>query len=151
MLIYGASGAVGTYAVQIAKNLGAEVTGVCSTTNLELVRSLGADKVLDYTEEGFTLSAGTYDVVFDAVGKLDPSHGKKALKKAGAYLNVLTASGSGEKSEDLLFIKELAETGKIRPVVDRRYPLEQIVEAHRYVDKGHKRGNVVIAVGPGES
>jgi NADPH:quinone reductase-like Zn-dependent oxidoreductase len=146
VLIYGASGAVGTYAVQIAKHLGAEVTGVCSTTNLELVRSLGADKVLDYTQEDFTLSAGTYDVVFDAVGKLDSLHGKKALKKAGAYLNVLTASGRGEKSEDLLFVKELAETGKIRPVVDRRYPLEQIIEAHRYVDEGHKRGNVVIAV-----
>jgi D-arabinose 1-dehydrogenase-like Zn-dependent alcohol dehydrogenase len=120
VLIYGASGAVGTYAVQIAKHLGAEVTGVCSTTNLELVRSLGADEVLDYTQEDFSLSAGTYDVVFDAVGKLDSSHGKRALKKAGAYLNVLTASGRHEKSEDLLFIKELVETGKIRPIVDRR-------------------------------
>ena len=84
--------------------------------------------------------------MFDAVGKLDPSHGKRALKKAGAYLDVLTASGRSEKSEDLLFVKELAETGKIRPVVDRRYPLEQIVEAHRYVDKGHKKGNVAIMV-----
>jgi NADPH:quinone reductase-like Zn-dependent oxidoreductase len=146
VLIYGASGAVGTYAVQIAKHLGAEVTGVCSTTNLELVRSIGADKVLDYTQEGFTLSAGTYDVVFDAVGKLDSSHGKKALKKAGAYLNVLTASAGGEKSEDLLLVKELAQNGKIRPVIDRRYPLEEIVEAHRYVDEGHKTGNVAIIV-----
>jgi NADPH:quinone reductase-like Zn-dependent oxidoreductase len=146
VLIYGASGAVGTYAVQIAKHFGAEVTGVCSTANLELVRSLGADKVLDYTQEGFTLGAGTYDVVFDAVGKLDSSHSKRALKKAGTYLNVLTASGSGERSEDLLFVKELAETGKIRPVIDRSYPLEQIVEAHRYVDEGHKKGNVAIVV-----
>ncbi|MCJ7798116.1 MAG: NAD(P)-dependent alcohol dehydrogenase [Thermoleophilia bacterium] len=146
VLIYGASGAVGTYAVQIAKHLGAEVTGVCSTTNLELVRSLGADVVLDYTLEDFILSAETYDVVFDAVGKLDSSHGRKALKKAGAYLNVLTASGSGEKREELLFVKELAETGNIRPVIDRRYPLEQIVEAHRYVDQGHKKGNVAIMV-----
>lgn len=146
VLIYGASGAVGTYAVQIAKHFGAEVTGVCSTTNLELVRSLGADEVLDYTREEFARSSGTYDVVFDAVGKLDPLHGKKALKKTGVYLNVLTASGSSEESEDLLFVKELAETGKIRPVVDRRYPLEQIVEAHRYVDKGHKKGNVAVMV-----
>ena len=84
--------------------------------------------------------------MFDAVGKLDSSHGKKALKKSGVYLNVLTASGSGEESEDLLFVKELAETAKIRPVVDRCYPLEQIVEAHRYVDKGHKRGNVTITL-----
>jgi NADPH:quinone reductase-like Zn-dependent oxidoreductase len=149
VLIYGASGAVGTYAVQIAKHLGAEVTGVCSTANLELVRSLGADQVLDYTQEGFTLSAGTYDVVFDAVGKLDSSCGKKALNRAGTYLNVLTSSGSGERSEDLLFVKELAENGKIRPVIDRRYSLEQIVEAHRYVDQGHKKGNVAIMVTDG--
>jgi NADPH:quinone reductase-like Zn-dependent oxidoreductase len=101
---------------------------------------------LSYPQEDFTLSAGTDDVVFDAVGKLDSSHGKKVLKKAGIYLNVLTASGRGEKSEELHFVKELAETGKIRPVVDRRYPLEQIVEAHRYVDEGHKRENVVITV-----
>ncbi len=147
VLIYGASGAVGTYAVQLASHhFGANVTGVCSRANLELVKSLGASLVIDYTQEDFTQNSATYDVVFDAVGKLPPAQGKKALKPTGIYINVHADSNGADKLENLLSLKELIESGKLKPVIDRVYPLEQIIDAHRYVELGHKKGNVAITI-----
>ena len=147
VLIYGASGSVGTFAVQLAsRHFGADVTGVCSGANLELVKSLGASQVMDYTQDHFTLSGATYDVVFDAVGKLAPALAKKMLKPRGVSINVLTDSDGGDNLENLLVLKELIEARRMKAVIDRCYPLEQMAEAHRYVEQGHKKGNVVITV-----
>ena len=149
VLVYGASGAIGTSAVQLARHLGAEVTGVCSTANLDLVRSLGATSVIDYMKDDFTQSGSRYDVIFDAVGKRKSA---KAMLNAGAALASGGLSMSVDdafprtKKSDLLVLKELAESGAFRPVIDRRYTLDEIVEAHRYVDLGHKKGNVIVAI-----
>jgi NADPH:quinone reductase-like Zn-dependent oxidoreductase len=171
VLINGASGSIGTMAVQLAKHFGADVTGVCSGKNVELVRSLGADHVIDYTKEDFTKADGTYDVIFDVVGKSSFSRCRGALKDGGIYLTTVpdmailirmlwpsklskkrarfAATGlrpPGEKTKDLVLLGKLAEEGKVRVVIDRTYPLEGIVEAHRFVAEGHKRGVVVIQI-----
>lgn len=168
VLINGASGAVGIYAVQIAKYLGAEVTGVCSTANVELIKSHGVDKVIDYTREDFTKNGKTYDVIFDAVGKRSFVECKGALTQRGIYLStvpsmsiifdmlktsifrkkkaIFTTAGLMQNPSNLNFLNELYEAVKIKAVIDRRYPLEQVADAHRYVEKGHKRGNVVLTL-----
>ena len=166
MLIKGAGGCFGTYAVQLAKNLGAEVTAVDSTEKLDVLRSIGADHVIDYTREDFTENGKTYDIIFDVVGKDSISRAMKSLTKNGRYIlatpwvfRVIQGLWSSmtsrkkfifalanERSEDLDVLKELIETGKVKPVIDKRYPLEQMADAHRYVEEGHKTGHVVITV-----
>lgn len=170
VLVNGASGGVGTAAVQLAKHFGADVTGVCSTANVELVRSLGADHVIDYTKEDFTQNGESYDVIVDTAGTAPFSRSKDSLKEGGRLLLVLgglsdmlqipwvsmtsskkiIAGPAAERVEDLRFLAELAEAGTFRPVIDRRYPFEQIAEAHRYVDTGRKKGNVIITLEHGD-
>ena len=147
VLIYGASGSVGTYAVQLAQYFGAEVTGVCSTGNVDMVKSIGAASVIDYTKEDFTKRPEKYDVIFDAVGKIPRVKRKKSLNENGKYLSSLALSGNIKlKPEDMDFLKELCDAGKLRTIIDKIYSIDEIVEAHRYVDKGHKKGNVIITV-----
>ena len=144
ILIYGASGSVGTFSIQLAKHFGANVTAVCSTTNLDLVKSLGADKVIDYTKEDFTKTGRQFDVVFDAVGKTSQSLCKKLLNPGGKYITVWGSSKA--VPSELLFLKDLIEAGKLKTVIDRRYKLNQIRDAHAYVETFRKKGNVSIQV-----
>lgn len=144
VLVYGASGSVGTYAVQLAKYFGALVTGVCSTSNLELINSIGADKVIDYTKEDFTKVNEVYDVVFDAVGKISKSKCKNILREGAKFLSVKYPTK--EKNEYMLFLNELIESGKLKPVIDKTFTLDKVPEAHVYVEQGHKRGNVSITI-----
>jgi len=145
VLIYGASGSVGTYAVQLAKYFGADVTGVCSTSNIEMVKSLGADHVIDYTKDDFSSREERYDVIFDTLAKFPKSKYSKVLAPNGTYVSMAKLS-TKESMDNLLFVKELIEKDEIKAFIDRCYPLEDMVEAHRYVDAGHKKGNVVINV-----
>lgn len=174
ILINGASGAVGSSAVQLAKYFGAEVTAVCSTANLELVKSLGADRVLDYTKEDFTKSGEIYDIIFDTVGKSSFNRSKCALKADGQYLSTVLSfkllwqmmwtskfsrkkakfAATGlrahqEKIKDLAVLNEFVEKGFLKPVIDKRFPIEQVVEAHRYVSTGHKKGNLILCMESG--
>lgn len=146
VLIYGASGSVGTFAVQLAKHFGAEVTGVCSAANIEMVRSLGADRVIDYHQEDFTEKGDRYDFIFDAVLKLSKSRCKKALAPNGIFGKAGEVGGAKLSAADLIYLRGLIEAGTLKPVIDSSYPMDKIIEAHRYVDKGHKKGNVVITV-----
>jgi NADPH:quinone reductase-like Zn-dependent oxidoreductase len=145
VLIYGASGSVGTYAVQLARHFGAVVTGVCSTANLNMVKSLGADFVIDYTKGDISSRKERYDIIFDTVAKFPKSHHSKVLAPSGTYVTIARLD-TKQSLEELLFVKGLIEAGKIKAVIDRCYPLEQMVAAHQYVDQGHKKGNVVITV-----
>lgn len=145
VLIYGSSGSVGTYAIQLAKYFGAKVTGVCSTSNLEMVKSLGADHVIDYTKEDFSATEEGYDVIYDTLGKLSKSQAAKLLAPNGTFVSMASLS-TKEGMDNLIFIKELIEKGEIKAVIDRCYPLENMVEAHRYMDTGRKKGNIVITV-----
>ncbi len=145
VLIYGASGSVGTYAIQLAKYFGAEVTGVCSTSNLELVKSLGADHVIDYTKEDFSAVEERYDVIFDTVAKFPKSQYSKVLAPNGSFVSMAKLD-TKENMDNLIYIKELIEKGELKAVIDRCYPLEKMTEAHRYLDTGRKKGNIVITV-----
>jgi NADPH:quinone reductase-like Zn-dependent oxidoreductase len=149
VLVYGASGSVGAFAVQLAKHFGAEVTAVCGSTNLDLAKSLGADTVLDYNSDDFTKSGKLYDIVFDAVGKIPYLKREKALAPNGRFVSVMASGTAKFSAEGLGLLRELAESGELKPVVDRTYPWEQIAAAHWYVDTGHKKGNVAITVAQG--